>query len=181
MRSPTGLYYDEAAQILYVADTGNHAIRAIDLSSGVAAATITTVAGTLQTRGFDGDGGPATSALLFAPVAVTGCPDGDLYIADTGNNRVRRVEAGTGNITTVLGEGTASSSGQGAPATSFPVDAPSGIACDAAGDVFVTSRTTLRMLPWASDAKRGIVDGTGPVETIYGAAPRTTFPENATS
>ena len=175
---PTGLYFDPTARQLYVADTGNHVVRAIDLSTGVAGATVRTIAGAAQTRGYFGDGGPATAAELYLPQALVGCANGDLFIADTGNNRVRRIAAGTGEITTVLGEGVAASSGEGSPASDFPVDAPLGLACDTRGNVFVTSTTTVRLLP--SDAN-GVVDGTKDVQTIYGAAPRSTFPSSVTS
>ena len=98
-REPTGLYLDAATHTLYIADTGNHAIRALDLQSKM----VTTVVNTSHSLGFAGDGGPATAALLYRPTALTRCPNGDLFIADTGNNRIRRVTAGT--ITTVLGDG----------------------------------------------------------------------------
>jgi hypothetical protein len=78
----------------------------------------------------------------------------------------------------VLGDGVPASSGEGAPARTFPVDAPRGLACDDAGDLFVTSATAVRLLP-ASDA--GVVDGSGPVQTIYGAPPRNAFPASVTS
>jgi hypothetical protein len=119
----------------------------------------------------------ATSALLHAPRAVTRAPNGDLFIADTGNHRVRRVEAATGILTTVLGVGVVASSGDGSPALSFPVAAPAGIAVDENGNVFVSSTTTVRMLE-ADDA--GSVDGHRGVRTIYGAAPRDIFPACAT-
>ena len=173
-RAPSGLYFDQAARVLYVADAGNHAIRAIDVDGGV----VTTVAGTPATLGYFGDGGAATDALLYAPSAITLAPNGDLFIADRGNHRVRRVTAGSGVITTVLGDGVAASSGEGTPADTFPVDDPQGLACDAYGNLFVSSSTTVRFLP-ASDEH--VVDGTGPVQTIYGAAPRATFPALATS
>ena len=176
-RDPTGLYFDPAARVLYVADTGNHVIRAIDLSSGVASAMVRTVAGVPETLGYVGDNGLATSALLFAPQAITRCANGDLFIADTGNDRVRRIEAGTGTITTVLGDGSQSSSGEGHPASTFPVDAPHGLACDDIGNLFVTSTAAVRMV--LADAG-GIVDGSGYVRTIYGLPPRDTFPTSVT-
>jgi DNA-binding beta-propeller fold protein YncE len=176
-RKPTGLFFDASTKQLYVADTGNHAIRAIDLATGTASATVRTVAGTPQTRGFGGDGAAATAALLYEPHAVTRCSNGDLFIADTGNHRVRRVST-AGIISTVLGDGVPGSSGEGAPSAIFPVHAPDGLACDAAGDVFVTSTETVRALPASA---QGIVDGTGVVKTIYGAPPRTSFPQSVTS
>ena len=166
---PSGEYFDGAT--LYVADRGDHVVRAIT------GATVTTFAGTLDTIGFFGDGGPATSALLYDPQAVTSCANGDVFIADTGNNRVRRVAAATGVITTVLGDGSVSSSGDGSPASSFPVNAPRGLACDALGNVYVTSTNAVRLLV-ADDG--GVVDGSGAVETIYGAPPRDTFPSSVT-
>ncbi|MBV8756608.1 MAG: hypothetical protein JO257_05020 [Deltaproteobacteria bacterium] len=171
-RGPTGLYLDAAASTLYIADTGNHAIRALDLS----AHTVSTIVNTSHALGFAGDGGPAAGALLFEPTALTRCPNGDLFIADTGNNRIRRVASGT--ITTVLGDGVPASSGEGAPARTFPVDQPRGLSCDAFGDLFVTSATTVRLLP-ASDA--GVVDGSGVVQTIYGKPPHTAFPASVTA
>jgi hypothetical protein len=65
---------------------------------------VTTIAGTPQTLGLFGDSGAAVDALLYAPQAVARCGNGDLFVADTGNNRVRRIAAGTATITTVLGD-----------------------------------------------------------------------------
>ncbi len=172
LSDPTGLYRDPASGIVYVADTGNHVIRAIDATG----ATVSTFAGTPQTAGFSGDGLPASGALFDQPRALTGCRNGDIFVADTGNQRVRRIAA-DGTITTVLGNGAAASSGEGAPASELPVDFPLGLACDDVGNVFVTSTNAVRML-LADDA--GVVDGTGPVRTIYGAPPRTTFPASTT-
>ncbi len=171
-RSPRGLFFDAATRELYVADTGNHVIRAIDVDAG----EVQTVAGTPATLGYFGDGATATDALLNGPEALTRCGD-QLYVADTGNHRIRRVDAG-GVISTVLGDGVAASSGEGAPARTFPVDAPRGLACDAFGNLFVTSSTAVRLLAATGD---GIVDGTGAVSSIYGAPPRDAFPANATS
>src|SRR5262249_23500473 len=69
-------------------------------------------------------------------------------------------------------------SGEGAPAATFPVGEPRGLACDAYGNLFVTSTDAVRLLPADGD---GIVDGAGPVQTIFGAPPRTAFPASVTS
>jgi sugar lactone lactonase YvrE len=172
--TPSGLYLDDREQRLLIADADNHVVRAIGLTE----ATVTTIAGTPETPGFDGDGGPATSALLASPKAITRCANGDVFIADTGNNRVRRIAAATGIISTVLGDGVAASSGKGIPASSFPVDRPLGLACDTSGNLLVTSSTAVRLVGANTD---GVVDGSRRVQTIYGAAPRVAFPENLTS
>lgn len=173
-RDPAGLFWDAASNRLYVADPGNHVIRAIDLGSG----TASTVIGVAQTRGFAGDGGVANAALLYEPRALTRCANGDIFVADTGNHRIRRIASGSNTITTVLGDGVAGSSGEGAPAWTFPVQSPLGVACDDAGNLYVTSTNSVRLLP--ADAT-GVVDGNGPVQTIYGAPPRDAFPASVTT
>ena len=78
----------------------------------------------------------------------------------------------------MIGDGVGASSGEGAPAWTFPVNTPLGLATDAFGNLFVTSSTAVRLLPADTN---GVVDGSGAVQTIYGAAPRDTFPAYATS
>ena len=165
-RRPAGLFFSESTRILYVADTGNHVIRAIDVDG----ATVSTFAGTPETRGYLGDDGLASDALLFEPVAITECFNGDIFIAEVGSHHIRRVDASTGIISTVLGVGVAGSSGAGSPSTVFPVDSPRGVTCDHFGNVYVTSRTAVRLLAALDpkqDSMTGIVDGTGSVQTIY--------------
>jgi sugar lactone lactonase YvrE len=100
-------------------------VRRVDLTSGI----ITTVAGT-DVAGYSGDGGPATSATLDSPQRIAVDSVGNLYVADTGNNVVRRIDAGTGVITTVAGNGTPGSSGNGDLATTAQIDHPRGLALD---------------------------------------------------
>ena len=94
---------------LYIADTQNHRVRKID-SNGV----ITTIAGT-GSFGFSGDGGSAAVAQLNAPTDVAVDSQGNIYIADSGNNRIRKITLSTGEIQTVAGIGSFGSSGDGGP------------------------------------------------------------------
>src|SRR5437660_975669 len=99
---------------------------------------LTVVAGTGRLGAlFSGDGGPATAAGLGLPAGVAVNAAGNLFIADTGNERIRRVDATTGTITTVAGNGTAGFSGDGGPATSAELSGPTGIALDSRGNVFI--------------------------------------------
>ena len=121
--SPQGLAID-ANQNLYIADTHNHRIRKLNLTTGI----ITTVAGS-STPGFDGDNGPATTAHLNLPTAITLDSANNLYLADTQNHRVRKV-ASTGIITTIAGNGPQGFSGDNGPATVASIDSPNGLATD---------------------------------------------------
>jgi hypothetical protein len=89
------------------------------------------------TAGYTGDGGPATSADLDQPSGVAVDTDGNVYIADSSNNAIRRVDASTGVITTVAGNTTAGYAGDGGSATVAELDDPQDIAVDPDGDVFV--------------------------------------------
>lgn len=129
LNSPYGI--DIAANgDIYVADTGNNMIRVI---SGT---TITTIAGT-GVAGYNGDGA-AVSATLNAPRDVRVDASGDIYIADTGNRRVRRIRGGV--ITTVAGTGAAgvnTASGDGGLATAAAMDVPAGLEYDADGNLYI--------------------------------------------
>ncbi|HEV3201474.1 MAG TPA: hypothetical protein VGZ73_26425 [Bryobacteraceae bacterium] len=135
LNNPSGVAVDSAGT-LYLADYGNNRIRK------VAGGNITAGAGNGR-YGFSGDGGPATSASLNGTVAVAVDSSGNLYLADLGNNRVRKVSGGI--IITVAGNGTAGFSGDGGPATSASLDSPAGMAVDAAGNLYIADMGNSRI------------------------------------
>jgi trimeric autotransporter adhesin len=130
LNAPQGVAADSAGNV-YIADGFNDRIRKVS-PQGI----ITTVAGN-GTQGFSGDGGPATSAQLSGPLGVAVDSSNNLYIADTYNNRVRKVDS-SGTITTIAGYGTSPGyTGDGGPATNAELNGPSGVAVDGSGDVFI--------------------------------------------
>ena len=131
--SPAGVAMDVAGN-QYIADGGNYRIRKVT-SGGV----ISTVAGN-GTQGFSGDGGQATSAQINnGSGGEAEDTAGNLFIADDGNNRIRKVTPG-GVISTVAGNGTPGFSGDGGPATSAQLAGPWGVAVDMAGNLFIAER-----------------------------------------
>ena len=137
---PLGVAVDSAGN-LYIADSSNHRIRKV--SDGV----ITTVAGSgavfPSKGGFSGDNGPATSAQLDYPAGIAVDSAGNLYIADEGNHRVRRVSDGV--ITTVAGNGTQGLSGDNGPATNAQLGSPTGVAVDSAGNLYIADTADERI------------------------------------
>ncbi len=124
LSSPSSLVADGAGNV-YIADTGNNRIRRID-----ALRIITTVAGSTDEAGFDGDGAQAVLASLDSPSGLAFDPAGNLYVADTGNNRIRRIDP-QGIMTTVAGIGEAGFDGDGVAALSARLNGPTGLAFDA--------------------------------------------------
>ncbi len=166
LNGPTGVAVD-AAGILYIADTGNYRVRKV--SNGV----ITTVAGNGTGGGSTGDGGPATSGglggcfpyLVPCPLSVAVDSSGNLYIADSGNNAVRKVSNGV--ITTVAGNYWAGGYfGDNGPATSAQLNFPTGVATDAAGNLYIADSYNNRI--------RKISGGV--ITTVAGNGPTTTPP-----
>lgn len=115
----------DAAGNMYIADSFNHRIRRVDAATGL----IATVAGN-GSWGFNGDGIAATSAWLNTPSGAAVDVTGNVYIADPGNQRIRRVDIGTGLISTVAGTGVSGYNGDGISATSARLYNPSGVAAD---------------------------------------------------
>jgi len=126
---PASVALDSAGN-LYIADTNNTVIRKVD-ANGI----ITTIAGT-GGRTYTGDGGPAVNATLFNPYGIAVGSGGVLYIADTGNAAVRKVDA-NGIITTVAGTGVLGYSGDGGPATAAQIGSAHGVAVDGAGNLYI--------------------------------------------
>jgi sugar lactone lactonase YvrE len=127
---------------LYIADSFNHRIRRVG-TNGV----ITTVAGT-GVAGFAGDGGAATRARVREPRGIALADDRTLYIADTDNSRVRRVDLSTGIITTVVGDGVARFAGDGGQAIRASLRGPRGVAVDRQGRLLIndTGNNRVRVL-----------------------------------
>jgi len=148
LNNPLSVAVDSAGN-LYIADQGNGRIRKV--SNGV----ITTVAGN-GTFGFTGDNGPAISAELSDPRGVAVDSAGNLYIADSGNSRIRKVS--NGMITTVAGNGTAGLNGDNGPATNAQLSTPRGIAVDSAGTVYIAevNNNRLRVLTPAASGPTAI-------------------------
>lgn len=151
LSNPQGVAVDTAGN-LYIADMHNQRVRRVDASG-----TITTIAGT-GVAGFSGDGGLATGARLLNPIGVAVDKDGNLFIADLSNRRVRRVDE-SGIITTVAGNGINGFSGDGGPATSAALSDPLGLAVDGAGNLFIVDGSNQRL-------RR--VDAAGTITTVAG-------------
>ena len=130
LQAPSGVFLDSARN-LFIADRGNHRLRRIDASG-----TITTVAGS-GTAGYAGDGGQATEARLNTPSGVCVDRDGNVYVADTYNHRVRRVDVRAGTISTVAGGRLRGSSGDGGWATDAMLNAPAGVAMGPRGSLHI--------------------------------------------
>ena len=120
----------DAAGNVYVGDTLNHRVRKIDPTG-----TITTIAGTGE-RGHSGDGGPAVDAQLFAPTGLLVDLLGNVYISDSGNASIRKVDS-SGMIETIAGPGEPGTLGNGGPAIKARLGSPRGIAMDPSGNLFV--------------------------------------------
>ena len=123
-----------------------------------ASGVISTIAG--SSSGFSGDGGLATAATLADPTGVSVGGDGNIYIADFGNSRIRKILASNGVISTVAGNGTAAFGGDGGPATAAQIDSPYGVAADSAGNLYIADSENHRI--------RYVAAATGVISTVAG-------------
>lgn len=150
LNHPSGLYVDGSGTI-YIADSDNNRIRKV-LTSGV----IITIAG--NSMGYSGDGGIATSAQLWNPTGLYVNASGDVFIADANNNRIRKITASTGIITTIAGGG--SVLGDGGLATNAKLNNPVGVWVDVSDNVYIADLGNYRV--------RKITASTGIITTIAG-------------
>lgn len=165
----------DAAGNVYVADTENHVIRRIDPSG-----SIVTVAGT-GAPGFSGDGGLATAARIESPHSVAVDASSNIYIADSPNNRVRRVDP-AGEISTVAGAGASGDRGDGGPATLALLDDPKSIAVAADGVLYIADSGNHRVrkvdrngiiTTFAGTGEEGAEGDGGPATAAQVTHPRT--------
>jgi trimeric autotransporter adhesin len=152
LSNPTGLALDRDGN-LYIADSGNHRVRRVTPDG-----LITTVAGS-GFSGFSGDDAAAFAAELNFPTAVAIDDDGNLYIADTGNQRVRKVTP-DGIIHTVAGDGTTGFAGDGV-ATSLPLSSPNGLAVEHSGTLLISDGYNFRIRRLTPDGQIHTIAGNG--------------------
>lgn len=155
LNTPLGLALDSKNGVMYIADSKNHVIRKVVLSTS----KITTFAGT-GTAGVLGDGGLATSAFLNHPVGIALDSAGALYIADQMNHRIRKVST-DGKISTVAGNGLPGYSGNGGKAVNARLYYPTGISVDASGNIFIADYTNNRIRMVMEDGTINTIAGTG--------------------
>jgi streptogramin lyase len=159
---------------LYICEISGHSVRKVDLQTG----RISTVAGT-GTKGYSGDGGPATQALVTEPYEVRFDKAGHLYFVDMIAACVRRVDAETGIITTVAGTGEVGFSGDGGPATSAKLNRPHSITFDADDNLYICDIGNHRVR--RVDAKTSVIStfaGTGEKQPTPDGADITGTPLN---
>jgi len=155
MHEPYGMAIDAAGNI-YIADTVNQVIRKVRASDGI----ITTVAGN-GVQGYGGDNGPALQASFNTPTGVAVDAQGNLYIADKDNDRIRKVSAANGIITTVAGSSVVGFSGDNGPATSAKLCRPYAMTLDGSGNMFIADSGNFRIRKVTSGGTISTVAGSG--------------------
>jgi sugar lactone lactonase YvrE len=162
-----GINFDPTGRLL-LADASSHKIRRLDFDAG----TLEVFAGSPTTFGFFGDGGPATSARLLFAQGVAADAAGNVFIADSLNRRIRRVDAATGIINTIAGTGQSSGfepTGDNGPALAATFGSPQRVALDAAGNVFIADLG----VNGASARVRRIDAATNIITTVFGGGAET--------
>jgi len=148
LKNPHEIRFDRDGN-LFIADAGNNVIRRFDVHTGL----ISTVAGNGR-PGFSGDGGPATQAQLKTPISLQFDSTGNLFIADIGNQVIRRVDGKTGVISTFAGTGHTGQTPDGAPIAGTPLSGPRSLDFDPAGNLWVVTREGNQLLRLDLNARR---------------------------
>jgi len=158
---PRGVYSDAFGNI-YIAGYGNNEVLIVRVSDGKMYLVAGTGTAPTNTTDSAGDGGPAPLALLKQPRAVATDTAGNIYISDTGDNRIREVLnpssglPGAGNIQTIAGTGTSSSTGDGGLATAATISNPQGVAVDTSGNVYISDSSRVRAVCVACSPGSGL-------------------------
>jgi sugar lactone lactonase YvrE len=161
INTPAGLAIDGAGNLFFV-DSNNDAIRRVDAHTHI----ITTVAGTGGTAGYTGDGGLATAATLNVPNGIAFDVAGNLYIADTSNNAIRKIDASTGYISTIAGTGATGYNGDSILATTATLNSPWDVTVGVDGSIYVADLSNNRIRKIDKSGMITTVAGTG--ATGYG-------------
>ena len=142
IKGPYGVNLDSSLNVYFGDFQAYNVIRKVTVSTGI----ITTIAGIGSTSGgYNGDNIQATAAMLNNPSDMVFDSYGNVYICDRFNNRIRKVDLSTGVITTIIGNGTASSTGDGSAATAATIDAPIFSRFDSVGNYYITEGTGNRV------------------------------------
>ena len=150
LNNPSGVVVDAAGNV-YIGDKINNRVRKVTPSGN-----ITTIAGN-GTAAFGGDSGPATAAQLSSPEGLAIDATGNIYVADAGNNRIRKITSG-GIISTIAGSGTAGAGGDAGPATDAQLNGPSGVAIDGPGNIYIADQINnrIRIIPRPGSGIKGL-------------------------
>jgi sugar lactone lactonase YvrE len=152
LNEPTSVAFDNSGN-MYISDWGNNVVRKVSASTG----DISTFAGN-GTAGFSGDGSAATGAELNGPNSVATDASGNVYIADAGNSRIRKVTVSTGYISTVAGDGSSADNGDGSAATSAAIGTPATVVLDGSSNIYLVDNT--------NKVIRKVTVSTGDISTI---------------
>jgi sugar lactone lactonase YvrE len=166
LASPYGVALD-SVNALYLTDMSNCVVRRVDPATGI----ITKYAGT-YTPGFSGDGSAAVAATLSFPRGLALDPSNNLYICDTGNSRIRRIDYATGIISTIAGNGLERYAGDNGPGYLASLSSPTGVTTDAAGNLYIADKN--------NNCIRFLNVTTGYITTVAGQPPRAGYEGNYT-
>jgi streptogramin lyase len=162
---------------LFIVDMTNHAVRKVDMKTGV----ISTFAGTGK-PGYAGDGGPASAAQFKQPHSIQFDPAGDLYICDIGNHVIRKVDMKTGVISTFAGTGKPGPTPDGSPIAGTPLKGPRSLDFDAQGNLWLATREGNQVFKFdlkagkiyhiAGTGQKGLTGNAGPAKDATLSGPK---------